>query len=159
MRTLVMALLLSAAPIAAMAQEPSDSSVYQLGELQVTAHSRTGEEVGGTVITGEDLQTFDKQTISDALDLAPGTNASITGGSRNETVIYVRGFNRFEVPLSVDGVRIFLPLYRVPGVTWLQDRVYRWVAEHRYLLRGVTPWCQEHPEDCPGVAGPASCSL
>jgi iron complex outermembrane receptor protein len=111
MRFIVLGLLLSAAPVAVMAQQttPPDDAVYQLGELQVTAHARTGEDVGGTVVTGEELQTYDKQNVSEALDLIPGANASATGGSRNEGVVYVRGFNRFEVPLSVDGVRIFLP--------------------------------------------------
>ena len=57
------------------------------------------------------------------------------------------------------GIRVFLPLYRLPGIRWAQDRVYQWVAENRFRLRGVTPWCQTHPEDCPGVTGPASCVL
>ncbi|MBN9612120.1 MAG: DUF393 domain-containing protein [Actinobacteria bacterium] len=57
------------------------------------------------------------------------------------------------------GTRLFLPLYRVPGIQWVQDRAYRWVAENRFRLRGVIPWCQTHPEDCPGVTGPASCAL
>lgn len=57
------------------------------------------------------------------------------------------------------GVRLFLPLYRVPGIRWAQDRAYRWVAENRFRLRGVTPWCETHPEDCPGVTGPASCAI
>lgn len=46
------------------------------------------------------------------------------------------------------GVRVFLPVYRVPPIRWAQDRVYRWVAEHRHRLRGTTPWCTRHPEDC-----------
>ena len=32
-----------------------------------------------------------------------------TGGSRNERDILVRGFDRFRVPLSIDGVRVYLP--------------------------------------------------
>jgi outer membrane receptor protein involved in Fe transport len=37
---------------------------------------------------------------------APSINSS---GSRNEGDIFVRGFNRFQVPLSIDGVRVYLP--------------------------------------------------
>jgi len=46
------------------------------------------------------------------------------------------------------GVRLFHPLYRLPLVRQVQDRVYTWVAEHRHRLRGVTPWCVTHPDDC-----------
>jgi iron complex outermembrane receptor protein len=103
------ALLLSAAPAAAMAQQAKPDQVYTLGELQVTAQSRTGEALGGSVVTGETLRTFNRQTVDQALALVPGTNASNTGGSRNERLIYVRGFDRFQTTLSIDGVRIFLP--------------------------------------------------
>lgn len=37
-------------------------------------------------------------------------------------------------------------LYLVPGLRSVADRGYRWVAEHRRLLRGVTPHCVVHPE-------------
>lgn len=46
------------------------------------------------------------------------------------------------------GVRVFGWLYRVPGIGWIQERVYRWVATHRHRLKGKTPWCHSHPEDC-----------
>jgi predicted DCC family thiol-disulfide oxidoreductase YuxK len=42
-----------------------------------------------------------------------------------------------------------LRLYRLPGVRRLQDRTYRWVADNRHRLPGVTPWCTSHPESCP----------
>ncbi|MGH3978839.1 MAG: thiol-disulfide oxidoreductase DCC family protein [Pseudonocardiaceae bacterium] len=36
-------------------------------------------------------------------------------------------------------------LHRTPGLRVLLDWVYRWVAEHRRLLRGVAPYCVAHP--------------
>ncbi|MDK7748930.1 DUF393 domain-containing protein [Brevibacterium sp. UMB10442] len=57
------------------------------------------------------------------------------------------------------GTRLFTQLYKIPGIRNLQDRAYTWVAEHRYLLRGTTPWCQSHPGDCHLGTGTASCSL
>lgn len=56
---------------------------------------------------------------------------------------------------AVFGVRVFIPLYRVPPIRWVQDRAYRWVAENRHRLRGAAPWCTRHPEDC-GVAAEAT---
>jgi len=109
MKRLFVALLMSAAPAVAMAQQPKGDDVYTLGELQVTAQSRVGEALGGSVVTGETLQTYNRQTVDQALALVPGTNASNTGGSRNERLIYVRGFDRFQTTLSIDGVRVFLP--------------------------------------------------
>lgn len=56
------------------------------------------------------------------------------------------------------GGRVLSVLYRLPGMRQLQNRAYRWVAEHRYRLRGVTPWCTQHPEDCADAPPRASCA-
>ena len=65
--------------------------------------------MGGTVITGDQTWYFGKPTLDQALALAPGVVASNSGGSRNEQLFFVRGFNRYQVPLSIDGVRVYLP--------------------------------------------------
>jgi predicted DCC family thiol-disulfide oxidoreductase YuxK len=46
------------------------------------------------------------------------------------------------------GTRLPLWFYRVPGIGALQERIYRWVAVHRYRFRGVTPLCESAPEQC-----------
>jgi iron complex outermembrane receptor protein len=102
--------ILAALTGAAHAQTaPAGGDVYALGELQVTARGRTGEPVGGSVVAAEDMRRFAKPSLDRALDLVPGVNASNTGGSRNEQLIFVRGFDRFQTTLSIDGVRVFLP--------------------------------------------------
>lgn len=53
------------------------------------------------------------------------------------------------------GGSLFERLYRMPGSRAVQDRGYRWVADHRGKFPGVTPWCERHPEDCGGSAGNA----
>ena len=30
----------------------------------------------------------------------------------------------------------------------VQQRAYRWVAENRRRLPGITPWCTRYPDDC-----------
>ncbi len=105
---------LSATPVlaqfvAAPAASPAANDVYTLGELRVTARTAEGLPLGGSTISGKTLKTFNRQTVDQALDLIPGANSSNTGGSRNERLIFVRGFDRFQTTLSVDGVRVFLP--------------------------------------------------
>ena len=46
------------------------------------------------------------------------------------------------------GTGLPLRIYRLPGVRFAQDALYRWVASHRYRFRGVTPYCQSHPAAC-----------
>lgn len=48
------------------------------------------------------------------------------------------------------GTSIFLSTYRLPGMRWFQDQVYRWVARVRHSLPGIRPYCSAHPEDCAG---------
>ena len=80
---------------------------FTLGQLDM---------IGGSTITNEAMWTFNKQSLGQAVNLLPGVSWSSTGapsinssGARNEGDIFVRGFNRFQVPLSIDGVRIYLP--------------------------------------------------
>lgn len=46
------------------------------------------------------------------------------------------------------GSRIPLRLYRLPGVGYIEEAVYRWVAANRYRFEGTTPYCQSHPSAC-----------
>ena len=83
--------------------------IYELGEVRVTARGSDGGLIGGTEIKAEDLRKFDKVSVDQALDLIPGANAGNSGGSRNERLVFIRGFDRFQTTLSIDGVRVFLP--------------------------------------------------
>ncbi len=94
---------------AAQAQTATPDDVYALGEVRVTARGSDGGLIGGSVIKGEDLRKFDKISVDQALDLIPGANAGNSGGSRNERLVFIRGFDRFQTTLSIDGVRVFLP--------------------------------------------------
>jgi iron complex outermembrane receptor protein len=97
---------------AAWAQSAPDGerdTVFVLGRLQATAHDSAGESLGGSEIGAEEIRKFDLGSVDEAIDRVPGANMSNTGGSRNERLIYVRGFDRFQTTLSIDGVRVFLP--------------------------------------------------
>lgn len=99
--------VLSLASAAEKAGDAKDR--FALGEVVVTARARDNSMIGGDVIEQEKLRTFNKLTVDSALDLVPGAAASTTGGSRNERLVFIRGFDRFQATLSIDGVRVFLP--------------------------------------------------
>lgn len=80
---------------------------FTLGQLDM---------IGGGAVTNEAMYTFNKNALGQAVNILPGVTWLSTGapsinssGSRNEGDIFVRGFNRFQVPLSMDGVRVYLP--------------------------------------------------
>ena len=55
--------------------------------------------------------------------------------SGGRAVAWVLSDSRF--PWSVLG-----RIARVPGLAWIFDRIYVWVAAHRHKLPGGTPACQ-----------------
>lgn len=86
--------------------------VFELG--QITVHGgadggTSGQTVSQSVVTSEDVRIQNRNTLDDALRTTPGVQSSNFGGQRNERMVYVRGFDRWQVPLSIDGVRIYLP--------------------------------------------------
>jgi len=104
----VSALALLAAP--AFAQDTPDD-VFGLGQITVIGSKIGGNPpIGGAVIDREKLWTFERLNLEQAINLAPGVNAQFdSNGRRNESDIFVRGFGRWQVPLMIDGVRIYLP--------------------------------------------------
>ena len=86
-----------------------ESSTFTLGQIVVTAIPPEGIEISGETLTSEAIYAFNRQTLDDAVNVMPGVAASNSGGSRNERLIFVRGFDRFQVPLSIDGIRVYLP--------------------------------------------------
>ncbi|MBB4198160.1 hypothetical protein CCR94_11015 [Rhodoblastus sphagnicola] len=121
-----------AGPQAALAQDAG--GVYNLGEIHVTAsgssdvnvvpgapantsaraqtapfQSATPAPLGGDTVTAEKIDAFGKTSLDKAVELTPGVIANDGAGSRNEQLVFVHGFDRTQVPLMLDGVRIYLP--------------------------------------------------
>ena len=91
----------------------ANDDVFDLGRILVSAGQQAGGSAGQTisqsVTTADEIYTTDRNTLDDALRTVPGVSVSTTGGRRNERLLYVRGFDRFQVPLSIDGIRVYLP--------------------------------------------------
>jgi len=87
----------------------ADTGTFTLGQIVVTARPPEGLEIGGETLKADAIYTFNRNTLDDAANLIPGVAAGNSGGSRNERLLFVRGFDRFQVPLSIDGIRIYLP--------------------------------------------------
>ncbi|MCJ2181103.1 TonB-dependent receptor [Novosphingobium sp. 1949] len=103
-----------ALPTAAQADETQDtasqaSDAFTLGQITVTAHPGADPGIDLNTLDARAMQTFQRATLDDAVNLMPGVSASNSGGARNEQLIYVRGFDRYQVPLSIDGIRVYLP--------------------------------------------------
>lgn len=118
-RIAIVALLLSAMgvfPVAAVAQGvPAEegaaaaAGATALEEVTISAPQIDGVSFGGSAVTQAQIQQFRRDTLDQAILLAPGTSSSDVG-ARNETDIWIRGFDRWRVPLYQDGIPIYLPV-------------------------------------------------
>lgn len=101
-------------PLPALAEtaprEGNDGDVFTLGRITVTGERPAAIATGDDTVTREEMWTFNTLTLDDAVKLTPGvTTTQDSNGRRNEHDIFVRGFGRWQVPLSIDGVRVYLP--------------------------------------------------
>lgn len=103
------AAVLSHAP--AVAVEPgTNTNVFTLGEITVTARSENEvSPLAPDALDSEQLQDFSRDGLAEALNLIPGVTVTTGSGNRNEANISVRGFDRWRVPLLLDGIRVYLP--------------------------------------------------
>ena len=101
---------------------PTDAApagTFELGELSKASgnppvpadvwNGRIPPTPSQSTVTARDVYKYNRNTLDDAVSILPGVSSSNTGGSRNERLISVRGFDRNQVPLSIDGIRVYLP--------------------------------------------------
>lgn len=112
----ISAFLLGAGCIVASAAQAEDAPPagaaddrFSLGLIVVTAPRAEGVGIDSGTLSSEAIYTFGRTALDDAVNLMPGVVAGNSGGTRNERLVFVRGFDRFQVPLSIDGIRVYLP--------------------------------------------------
>ncbi|MFT7773726.1 TonB-dependent receptor plug domain-containing protein [Roseateles sp.] len=90
---------------------PTTGEVFTLGTVSVTGtRAQVGEmpqDQAGSLVTRQQMQQFGRETVGDAANLLPGV--SIASNSRNELMVYLRGFDARQVPLFIDGVPVYVP--------------------------------------------------
>jgi len=102
--------LASAIGAPALAADADDAgNTFGLGQIVVTAPRSEESGISSTSVNAEAIYDFSRDTLDEAVKLIPGVTSGISGNSRNERLIFVRGFDRFQVPLSIDGIRVYLP--------------------------------------------------
>ena len=110
-RRLTSTLALAALGAAFGACADSVLPLYDLGTVVVTAQPAALGEIGAdqvaSVVTLDALRRYNRDTVSGALDLLPGV--SVSTNSRNEQVVFVRGFDSRQVPLFIDGIPVYVP--------------------------------------------------
>ncbi|MBK7223438.1 MAG: TonB-dependent receptor [Saprospiraceae bacterium] len=84
-------------------QEPI--KVFELGEVQITGR-RLKDSTG--VLSWKKIQEHNRLDLSNALNLLPGVSLGNIG-PRNESVVFIRGFDLKQVPVFIDGVPVYVP--------------------------------------------------
>lgn len=104
-------LALAALAMPALAQASGGDGAFGLGRIEqvVVTGLAEGTAIGEAKIDNDQMTAFNALTLDKVLDQVPGVSTSITGGTRNEQLFFVRGFDRYQAPLFVDGIRIYLP--------------------------------------------------
>jgi hypothetical protein len=61
--------------------------------------------IGGSILTSNQIWTFDRKSLDQAVNLVPGVVSTFdSNGRRNESDIFVRGFGRWQ-DVKADGPR------------------------------------------------------
>lgn len=103
-RALALAIAATGAQIAVAQQSPT----FTLGEIHITAPEDEKLATGSSSVELKDIRQFDRETVGQALTLAPGVHMGYMGG-RAEQVVSVRGFDRLQVPVFIDGIPTYVP--------------------------------------------------
>lgn len=79
-----------------------DQKVFELGEIKVFATKDKD------VVNHQEIQKFNAPTVSTAANILPSVTICNVG-ARNESTLYVRGFDLRSVPVFADGIPVYVP--------------------------------------------------
>lgn len=87
---------------------------FELGtltELDTVVLGSEGRAAKGTVtrVDAADIRKNNAWSLDEALNRVPGVTSGQGANWRNEREVMVRGFDRYQVPLSIDGIRVYAP--------------------------------------------------
>lgn len=97
----------AALPPSALADDTGTERVFELGTVTVKGDKSSLPAPGESVLDGEQIQRYERDTVGDAVSVLPG--ASLSRNSRNEDIVYLRGFDARQVPVFLDGVPLYVP--------------------------------------------------
>jgi len=105
-RTIIILFILSAG-IKAFSQDAADTAgvlkkIYTLGEVSVSA------VVDRNSVSSSEMLKYNSRDVSSALRIVPSVIFS-ENASRNESAIYLRGFDIRSVPIYMDGIPVYVP--------------------------------------------------
>jgi iron complex outermembrane receptor protein len=100
--------------ILAVAAVNAKDDVFTLGEIEVKDQSEVSKNVTIEKIYEEDMRDFNRNNVAQAVNLLPGV--TLTKNSRNEQMVYVRGFDMRRVPIFLDGIPIYVPYDGYPDL-------------------------------------------
>ena len=91
-------------------EDQKDSSkIFYLGEIVVVGtQERTSSPFQQNIIYQAELEDHHRIDAAQALNLLSGLSLSNVGG-RNESMVYVRGFDLRQVPVFIDGIPEYVP--------------------------------------------------
>lgn len=81
--------------------------VFELGTVTVVGSPVPASTADEAVLGQQEIARDNADTVADAVRLLPGV--SLTRNSRNEEMLYLRGFDARQVPVYVDGVPLYVP--------------------------------------------------
>ncbi len=96
--------------------EEIKNRVFDLGEIEVVAKEQENKNTTVERVYFDEMRLFDRNELSDAVDLLPGVTLSETG-QRNEKTVYIRGFDIKHVPIFLDGIPIYVPYDGYPDLS------------------------------------------
>ncbi len=84
----------------------SDSSsvirVYKLGEVLISAKADRSS------VSSEDMRRFNTTDVSSSIRILPSVVLG-SSGSRNESTVYIGGFDIRSIPVFIDGIPVYVP--------------------------------------------------
>jgi iron complex outermembrane recepter protein len=105
-KRIVLVLLNVLYTLGSFSQEASDSSLsemtYTLGEVVIRAESGISE------VSASEIRLYNSKNVSTALKILPSISVN-RFGSRNESTIYLHGFDIRSVPVFIDGIPVYVP--------------------------------------------------